>query len=71
MKTIKYTIGIFALLVTFSSCTVEELELAKSTQLVEGFTAALSEPHPTYSNIKGGLGIVTGYNVAYKILYIR
>lgn len=59
------------IIVSVVAMSKEELELAKSTQLVEGFTAALSEPHPTYSNIKGGLGIVTGYNVAYKILYIR
>lgn len=30
MKTIKYTLGIIAMVVTFSSCTVEELELASA-----------------------------------------
>lgn len=59
------------IIVSVVAMSQEELELAKSIQLVEGFTATLSEPHPTYSNIKGGLGIVTGYNVSYKILYIR
>ena len=59
------------IIVSVVAMSKEELELAKSIQLVEGFTAALSEPHPTYSNIKGGLGVVTGYNVSYKILYIR
>jgi len=59
------------IIVSLVAMSQEELELAKSTQMVEGFTAALSEPHPTYSNIKGGLGIVTGYNVSYKILYIK
>jgi hypothetical protein len=59
------------IIVSVVTISKEELELAKSIQLVEGFTSALSEPYPTYSNIKGGLGIVTGYNVSYKILYIK
>lgn len=32
MKTIKYTLGIIAMVVTFSSCTIEELELASDSQ---------------------------------------
>lgn len=59
------------IIVSLVAVSQEELELAKSIQLVEGFAASLSEPYPTYSNIKGGLGIVTGYNVSYKILYIK
>ncbi len=59
------------IIVSVVAMSKEELELAKSIQLVEGFTAALSEPHSTYSNIKGGLGVVTGYNISYKILDIR
>jgi len=59
------------IIVCVTAVSNEVVEMAKTTRTVEGFTAALSEPYPTYSNIKGGLGIVTGYNVSYKILYIR
>ncbi|RTY95831.1 hypothetical protein [Flavobacterium sp. GT3R68] len=34
MKTIKYTVGIIAMVVTFSSCTVEELELASAAGVI-------------------------------------
>ena len=48
----------------------EVLEVAKSTKIIEGFYGALSEPNITYSNIKGGLGVVAGYNVSYKVLNV-
>jgi hypothetical protein len=59
------------LVVCINSVSDEVIELSKTIQLVEGVSAALSEPYPTYSNVKGGLGIVTGYNVGYRILTIK
>lgn len=59
------------LIVTVTAISKEGLELSRTTKVMEGFSAALSEPYPTYSNIKGGLGIVIGYNVAYKVLTIK
>lgn len=58
-------------LVTLTATSQEGLELSRTSKIMEGFEAALSEPYPTYSNIKGGLGIVIGYNVAYKVLTIK
>ncbi|MDZ7900162.1 MAG: DUF4249 family protein [Arcicella sp.] len=49
----------------------EGVELSRTTKIVEGFQAALTEPYPTYSNVKGGIGIVIGYNVTYKVLTIN
>ncbi len=49
----------------------EGVELSRTTRIVEGFQAALTEPYPTYSNVKGGIGIVIGYNVTYKVLNIN
>lgn len=43
MKTIKYTLGIIAILVTFSSCTVEELALARAAGYI------VTEPIPDSS----------------------
>lgn len=48
----------------------EALELAKSIKIIEGFYGALSEPSITYSNVKGGIGTVVGYNVSYKMLNV-
>jgi hypothetical protein len=58
-------------MVTLTATSQEGVELSRTTRIIEGFQAALTEPYPTYSNIKGGLGIVIGYNVTYKILILR
>jgi Domain of unknown function (DUF4249) len=49
----------------------EGVEQSRTSRVIEGFTGSLSEPYPAYSNIKGGLGIVIGYNVTYKVLTIK
>lgn len=59
------------LIICITAVSDEVIELSKTTKIVEGVTASLSEPYPTYSNVKGGLGIVTGHNVGYKILTIK
>lgn len=59
------------LIVCLTAVSNEVIELSKTIKIVEGVTASLSEPYPTYSNVKGGLGIVTGHNVGYKILTIK
>jgi hypothetical protein len=64
-------VDISKFMVTLTSTSQEGVELSRTTKIVEGFQAALTEPYPTYSNIKGGLGIVIGYNVTYKILTIK
>lgn len=64
-------VDISKFMVTLTSTSQEGVELSRTTRIVEGFQAALTEPYPTYSNIKGGLGIVSGYNVTYKILTIK
>ena len=48
----------------------EALEFSKSIKIFEGFYGALSEPNLTYSNVKGGLGVVAGYNVSYKVINV-
>ena len=58
-------------IVIVTATSQEGVELSRTTKIVEGFQAALTEPYPTYSNIKGGLGIVIGYNVTYKVLNIN
>jgi Domain of unknown function (DUF4249) len=60
-----------SLIITLTATSQEGVELSRTSKIMEGFEAALSEPYPTYSNIKGGLGIVIGYNVAYKVLTIK
>jgi Domain of unknown function (DUF4249) len=48
----------------------EALEFSKSIKIFEDFYGALSEPNLTYSNVKGGLGVVAGYNVSYKVINV-
>jgi Domain of unknown function (DUF4249) len=64
-------VDISKFIVTLTATSQEGIELARTTKIVEGFQAALTEPYPTYSNVKGGLGIVIGYNVTYKVLTIN
>lgn len=58
-------------IVILTAISQEGVELSRTTRIVEGFQAALTEPYPTYSNVKGGIGIVIGYNVTYKVLNIN
>lgn len=58
-------------IVILTAISQEGIELSRTTKIVEGFQAALTEPYPTYSNVKGGIGIVIGYNVTYKVLNIN
>jgi hypothetical protein len=58
-------------IVTLTATSQEGVELSRTSRIIEGFTGSLSEPYPTYSNIKGGLGIAIGYNITYKVLTIK
>ena len=58
-------------IIILTAISQEGIELSRTTKIVEGFQAALTEPYPTYSNVKGGIGIVIGYNVTYKVLNIN
>ena len=64
-------VDISKFMATITATSQEGVELSRTTKIVEGFQAALTEPYPTYSNIKGGSGIVIGYNVSYKVLTIN
>lgn len=59
------------LIVCVTSLSDEVVEYGRTIKVIEGFEASLSEPYPTYSNVRGGLGIVMGYNVTYKVLTIQ
>lgn len=59
------------MVVCLTTISNEGLELFKTIKPVEGVSAALLEPYPTYNNIKGGLGIVIGYNVTYRVITIK
>lgn len=59
------------LIVCVTALSDEVVEYGRTIKIIEGFEASLSEPYPTYSNVKGGLGIVMGYNVTYKIITVQ
>ncbi len=63
--------GSTTLVFTITATSQEGIELSRTTRIVEGFQAALTEPYPTYSNIKGGIGVIIGYNVTYKVFTIK
>ena len=66
-----FNYAIKQLIIMVTTISSEAIKEQDTTTDVEGLGAILSEPSRTYTNIKGGLGVVSGYNYSYKTLIIK